>query len=361
MGRRRQRQELEFGSDSFLDVIANMVGIIIILIVIAGLRVSRAPVVLPTEGGEMASVAEPVLEFPEVVQEEGAQEEVAEEDLPDLDALGAELTKLREEERFLRERIAQTDNQTTSLEDVADKGVEDLGKLTAELAGGKTSAEELKLELQNSLRSVEDRKAELAGLLGQISDLEKKPLPVKRIKHTVTPISKNVEGEEVHFRICDNRVSQVPMVELIERLKLQAEENKAILAKSHRNEGVVGPVEGYNMRYLLERQELSPVDQLHYGQSGFRIAVSSFQIEPDKRLVEETIDQALKPGSRFLKAIKKSPNGATFTFWVYPDCYTSFRRVQSVMREGGLTVAARPIPMGMPITGSPGGSRSAGQ
>ena len=43
MSRRRPKGELQFGSDSFLDVVANIVGILIILIVIAGLRVSQTP------------------------------------------------------------------------------------------------------------------------------------------------------------------------------------------------------------------------------------------------------------------------------------------------------------------------------
>ena len=47
MSRRRPKGELQFGSDSFLDVVANIVGILIILIVIAGLRVSQTPVVIP--------------------------------------------------------------------------------------------------------------------------------------------------------------------------------------------------------------------------------------------------------------------------------------------------------------------------
>lgn len=44
---KRKQQEAGFGSDSFLDILCNMVGILVILIVIAGMRVSRAPVVLP--------------------------------------------------------------------------------------------------------------------------------------------------------------------------------------------------------------------------------------------------------------------------------------------------------------------------
>ena len=43
MGRRAQSPELGFGSDSFLDVICNIVGILIILIVIVAVKVERQP------------------------------------------------------------------------------------------------------------------------------------------------------------------------------------------------------------------------------------------------------------------------------------------------------------------------------
>lgn len=351
MGRRRQRQELEFGSDSFLDVIANTVGIIIILIVITGLRVSHAPVVLPTSSAEPPLVVEAPIEEPQVELET----------FPDLDEQAQKLALLRQEEEFLRSRITTTEKQQLALERAIAKGKANLSNLASDLQGEAATEEELKHELQLVTQSVESRKEELSELLGQISDIESKPLPVKRIKHTVTPISKISESEEVHFRIADDKVSFVPMQDLIERLKLEAERNKAVLARVQRNEGVVGPVEGYNMRYLLERQGLSPLDQARFGQTAFKIQVSSFQIVPANDLVEETIDEALRPGSRFFQALKRSPRNGTFTFWVYPDCFASFRRIQSVMHEGGLTVAARPIPNGMPITGSPGGSRSAGQ
>src|SRR5262249_48794684 len=40
---RRAREEMPFGSDSFLDVLANIVGILIILIVAAAARMGRVP------------------------------------------------------------------------------------------------------------------------------------------------------------------------------------------------------------------------------------------------------------------------------------------------------------------------------
>ena len=45
----RHRGELQFGSDSFLDVVCNIVGVLIILLVMAGMRANQQPVVLPAD------------------------------------------------------------------------------------------------------------------------------------------------------------------------------------------------------------------------------------------------------------------------------------------------------------------------
>ncbi len=42
---RRPSSEIQFGSDSFLDVVCNIVAILIILVVIAGVRVGRGAIV----------------------------------------------------------------------------------------------------------------------------------------------------------------------------------------------------------------------------------------------------------------------------------------------------------------------------
>jgi len=61
----------DFGSDSFLDIIANLVGILIVLIVLAGLRAGRAPVEseLTAETDLLATSAppQPVVSEPEPV------------------------------------------------------------------------------------------------------------------------------------------------------------------------------------------------------------------------------------------------------------------------------------------------------
>src|SRR5262249_23733935 len=64
---RRAREEMPFGSDSFLDVLANIVGILIILIVAAAARMGRVPdlPLLPKGSAERAQskAAEPAAEM----------------------------------------------------------------------------------------------------------------------------------------------------------------------------------------------------------------------------------------------------------------------------------------------------------
>ena len=47
MARRQGTREPSFGSDSFLDVVANLVGIVLIIIVLVGARIRELPDLLP--------------------------------------------------------------------------------------------------------------------------------------------------------------------------------------------------------------------------------------------------------------------------------------------------------------------------
>ena len=51
MRRQTHAADPGFGSDSFLDVLSNVVGILIILIVMAGMQLSRTPILQGTASG----------------------------------------------------------------------------------------------------------------------------------------------------------------------------------------------------------------------------------------------------------------------------------------------------------------------
>ncbi|MCA9063846.1 MAG: hypothetical protein KDA96_12325, partial [Planctomycetaceae bacterium] len=101
MSRRPAESELQFGSDSFLDVIANIVGILIILTVIVGLRVARQPVLT----GNVAVVEQL---SPDVLTPEQGGRRIDRDDLLNRQAVQEELQQkqrmLREEEDSVRLR-----------------------------------------------------------------------------------------------------------------------------------------------------------------------------------------------------------------------------------------------------------------
>jgi hypothetical protein len=123
----------------------------------------------------------------------------------------------------------------------------------------------------------------------------------------------------------------------------------------------VGPVDGFVMTYVVERKALSVFEELQHGRGIVRIAVTRWQIEPNDDMASETAAEAERAGSKFQAALLMAPQDATLTFWVYPDSFGLYRQLQQIAQRHGFTVAARPLPFAVPIAGSPGGSRSAGQ
>ena len=49
------------------------------------------------------------------------------------------------------------------------------------------------------------------------------------------------------------------------------------------------------------------------------------------------------------------------TIWTYPDGFAEFRKLKQELYAMGYETAGRPLPFGVPITASPGGSKSAAE
>ena len=78
--------------------------------------------------------------------------------------------------------------------------------------------------------------------------------------------------------------------------------------------------------------------------------------------VGETTDEALRPDSEFrrhLDALDRQQT--TVTIWVYPESFPDYRRINDELYRLGFAVAARPMPVGMPVGMSSHGTRSSAQ
>jgi len=380
MGRPLRESEASIGSDSFLDIIANIVGILIILIVIAGVRVSNAPLLPEPVEAPVAAVEEPaVIESP-------VEPPVLEPDNVEPDRVEPQPTLVRrqpavapkplyrrspellEQVRDLQSELVELENQAVALGGDAQSAQQIQQQVAKRLqstaqslqAAEQSTAEARRRRLLQSER-LNKTQAEFLNLQYKLQQAARAAGPVKQIEHKLTPVSRVVDSNEIHFQLRDNRVAFVPLEDLLDRLRSQIQRQKSWLLKFRRHEGQVGPARGFIMRYVVERHQMSVIDELRHGSGVVRMGISEWQIAQTKSAVNESIEEALRPGSTFQRALLAADFNTTLTFWVYPDSFEIYRELQQVGHEEGYTVAARPLPFGVPIAGSPQGTRSAGQ
>ena len=215
------------------------------------------------------------------------------------------------------------------------------------------------LSLVDTSKETEDRLERVVGQARKVSEPQEQ---IKELKHRLRPVSQLVTDNEWHFLLSENRVSYVPINELLLELKDQVMKRGSWLAKYREHHGKVGPYRGYTMDYIVERQALSALDQLSNGGSGgFRVGVSKWEISRSDDIAGEDLAQAMQNNSEFFQALTDIGTGSTLTFWVYPDSFELYRSLQKHAHSLGYQVAGRPLPFGVPIAGSPAGTRSAGQ
>ncbi|MEZ6062530.1 MAG: hypothetical protein R3C19_19480 [Planctomycetaceae bacterium] len=183
----------------------------------------------------------------------------------------------------------------------------------------------------------------------------------ERIQHRLSPVGEPVTEHELHFRMNEGHVAYIPLEALLERLKAQVKSRSSTVMKMNRYEGSVGPVGGFRLNYTVERSSLPPLQALQYGGGSYRVSVSRWTLVPAETLDAESIDEAMLVGSRFRQVLETAPFDSTVTIWLYPDDFAQFRRIRELAHGLNLRIAARPLPAGTPIAGSPSGSRSSGQ
>ena len=165
--------------------------------------------------------------------------------------------------------------------------------------------------------------------LQTLEEITSRADPVKPLTHRLTPVSKTVRGKEQHFHVAGGRVSSIPLRRLQQRVRDQLTKHARFASRFQKHEGRVGPVDGFLLDYTIQRRPLSVVDELKYGRGMVRIGVTHWTIQPEEDVASETPDQALARGSRFHAALQSCQSGTALTFWVYPDSFVAFRRLQS--------------------------------
>ena len=340
---RRARSQVEApGQDSFLDVVANLVGILLILIMVVGTQAKDAIVaaieqhVVPEEPTESPLIGE-------LATAEVAAKSV-ERDFQQLEQ------KIAREKFEVDYRKLERDRLATAISAAEDT----LANKADELSATERAQYDLYAELNVARRQLNDLK------LARDAALNTPPTP-GIIEHLPTPLAKTVFGKEVHLRLQNDKLCYVPLNELVERLKEEAPRNAWKLKDNDEINEVLGPLDGFRMKYTLRKVEKAVSVQGAIGRAQM-IELDRFTLIPLTDDTGEPLQVALGPRSGFRSLLAENPpERTTITIWVYPESFESFRRLKAELFNMGYATAGRPLPEGHPIGGAPDGSHSAAQ
>lgn len=351
--RRRRSREIPFSFDSFLDVVANVVGIIIrlILVVWVGAR----------SYGSIREIAAPP-EPPAVVAEDDSDAPLDPEPLNG--ELAAERKQLAEAEAALREEAARLDLTREKVK-LTDRELEQLAErrsaVAAEGAKSERGSAEAKKTAQATALTGAQLRERLRRLAEEIKAVQAQPV-AKKVVHYRTPVSKPVEAEELQFECRKGRVTFIDVGALVDEIKRGMRAKGEELRSNWEVSDVVGPIGPFQLRYTLERERDSFPGAIPDANGSYRFGLSAWYVEPVTEVRGETLEQAIKPGSEFRQiADGLDPQYAAVTFWVYPDSFPLYRQLRDYLYGRDLVVAGRPLPAAAKIASTRRGTVSRGQ
>jgi hypothetical protein len=334
MARRARHEEQEFGSESFLDVIANVVGILIILVMITGMRIQRSL-------AESVTVEVPAIDLTAPQAELNGLEEELSRLTSQAGAAGSAAAARQAEQEELAAALRQRQREIEERRRALDAQAQQMFDSQRQRA----SAEALAAQLRRDLASAEGSRSQVT------------------VESYPTPLARSVDGKEEHFQLRAGRIAHIPLEELLTKLKADAPSQFWKLKDLPEATGTVGPIDGFRLRYTFQRVDVPLEDQM----AGKRLVgsfaqLSQWTLVPSDILMGETIEEALAPRSNVRTVLAKHRSrDTTITLWTYPDSFSEFRQLKKELYLMGFPIAGRPLPADAPIGGSPRGSKSAAQ
>ena len=335
---RHNRTEAEApGQDSFLDVVANLVGMLIILVMVVGAQTKRGAIARETAKLAVAAAG------------------------PTIDVAGAEAAATSVERSIdeLQQKISRQNLEVALREGERNKVqllVTIAEQRLAEHRGQLEASEQTRYDLQEQLVAA---RGELARLSQQQNVLTR-PSPAV-LQHLPTPMAKTVFGTEIHFRLLGGRLAYVPWEEMIEKLKADVGNHVHKLRDTARVEMSLPVVNGFGVRYILRRTDVELQTRLGVATHSKPELEKLYFVDAEPNL-GVPLAEALQPRSEFKSRLAAhKPQQTTVTIWVYPDSFDQFRDLKSELFKLGYLTAGRPLPAGHPIGGSPDGSRSSAE
>lgn len=340
MTRRNRKEQAEApGQDSFLDVVCNLVGIMIVLVMVVGAQAQRA-MMMREKAQQTASIpAAPQYDVAGAAAAAASVEASIAELQTNIAKQNLELA-MREQERSKYQLLVTVAEQRL-----------------AEHRDQLSEADRARYDLQSELQKARTELTSLEQTKGAVAS----NAPPGVIEHLPTPMAKTVFGKELHFRLLGGTLAYVPWEETLERMKSDAPGHIHKLRDAPRVELSLPVIEGFGARYILRRSEVEMQTRAGTARQSRVELERLYFVQADQQL-GEPLERALQPNSMFRsRLIGHEPQRTTITVWVYPDSFEEFRQLKAELFKLGYLTAGRPLPENFPIGGSPDGTRSSAE
>jgi hypothetical protein len=318
-----------------MDTIANLVGIMIILVVIVGSKGFDAARTLARE------------EVQDQMEQLKTPTAKAENLDRDVDEQIEQLQQYEVETAYRNaERMTLVD-QKTLIDQEIQKRLDQLD-VRAKQA----------FEVDAQVGALERQFEELTKQHGKLPEVQKS---VIALQHLPTPMAKTVFGKELHVMIRDHQLSVIPWDTLVDLLKSSARSTASRNSQRDKFEDVLGPIDGFLMRYrLISKSGLMSDGRV--AAMGKMVELERFELEETRDVLRESVEASLAQKGRLRAELDATrSNHTTVTVWVYPESFNEFRKLKEMLYKEGCLCAARPLPRDMRIGASPQGSSSTAQ
>ena len=353
----RRGSDNDTSQDSFLDVIANVVGILIILVMLVGVQASQRMLVAEKSPVEpMPQVQQAVIPKTDLtVQLAALHEEVS---LAKRKAIASQSAIKESVTRIVRinHEARQQDQHRDQLAMHRAIIESDLENRRKNLGSKRQQEFDVQRQLVDSQIKLDELTKEQMALLAAPSESEE-------IECVPTPLAKTIEEDAIHLRLKKGLVSIIPFYEL----KAQLDHQGAVIMRRMQSRDKVvetfGPINGYRLRFtafkryaggaitgpLVGRQQRADIDY-------------SFHFLPTSESLGQNVEQALMPGSALYKMLETNQRlSPPIVVWLYTDSFEEFRPLKRKLWEMGFSMATRPMQLGTHIGASPHGTKSAAQ
>jgi hypothetical protein len=338
-----RHQQEETSENSFLDVVANVVGVLIILVMLVGMQASRS---LFLAEAESEAAAEDQEQLASQLAEAVSLAKATEKSVAQLNTRVARISN--EANRQDQQRIELAMHRSVIEEDIQSR--------RDQLDVGSQQEFDVQRELLESQIKLKELTRE------QISLVSSAPEAVE-VECVPTPLAREVDIPSIHLRLKGGLVSIVPVEQLREEFEFQAESIRRRLQSNSKVVETFGPINGYRAKFTFIRRATANSARGHVaGQARENVLETYIEFLPSSDDIGQSVEQALMPGSALQKYLQSHHRESPpVDVWLYTDSFGEFRTLKRALWEMGFPLATRPMRPGDTIGASPYGSKSAAQ